>query len=154
MLLADIFLSYMSWFKDPEHLKHFIIIILGLEFGIFNMFFVDGPLEGPRTQARLKIIITCTTRLHRRWCSEFSCCHLDTWNQVETPFAYTQLSPPTREFRKAELWSQNSLWPRLKHLTPYRSPVFCHFFFFPRPEAPVSPASYEYTQGFTLHCKM
>lgn len=43
------------------------------------------------------------------------------------PFAYMQLSPPAREFRKAEWWSQNSSWPCLKHLTltGLRCTTFC-----------------------------
>lgn len=70
------------------------------------------------------------------------------WNQVETPFAYMQLSPPAKEFRKAEWRSQNSSWPCLKHLTSLQISGVLHF----EPwEAPVSPASPKYTQDIT-HC--
>lgn len=64
------------------------------------------------------------------------------------PFAYMQLSPPAKESRKAEWWSQNSSWPCLQHLTSLQ---VCGVLRFAPWEAPVSPTSPQYTQDIT-HC--
>lgn len=66
-------------------------------------------------------------------------------------FAYMQLSPPAKGFRKAELRSQNSSWPCLKRLT---SPQVSGVLRFAPWEAPVSPGSHKYPQDVTLCCSI